>query len=469
MPPPQVTAQADDFQPSEADRQLLLETLADLFDTNDRAVAYLRQARFPSPLIPTWTVAFQFWSSIFAEIERGAMPRPYRRLLIAALRIYGNNVTLNGIARRYRVTLSADRGPALHLIFRIESEAHRIEIEQWLGEQKLDPQSMWSTATTTSYRIDAATEDVVLKTLEARPDLRWRLVPPGAPDHLIRRLFVEGPDGRNFRVSDVPVQYTIDDLVSAAVGHEETTERSAVGILHITPDGEGRSTKPDNTLYAEGIAEGDQLRVGPGSPADTADEAGIAFRTLKVPFHRVLVFGASPVDRPRVRADQETRAIHQAARLGHLEVEPRLAARAADLAEVRRYRPDILHLACHGDGDHLVFEDNQGDSHPVPAATIAAALRNYVSGGGRLRGIVLGVCDGEVIAPAFAGIAGWIVAHRKRLDDACGVVFTRFFYEELRHTTDFREAAYAAADDATREDLSCGPVLSNLIVLPNGA
>ena len=50
---------------------------------------------------------------------------------------------------------------------------------------------------------------------------------------------------------------------------------------------------------------------------------------------RVLVIGSGPALGPRVRADLTTRAIQQAARLGSLKVDVRLAARIGDLAEVR--------------------------------------------------------------------------------------------------------------------------------------
>lgn len=271
-----------DIQITFEDRDLLQDQFASLFDANDRAVAFLRQVRFPTRLIPTWTDAFQFWNTIFVELERGAMPTPFRRLLSAALRLYGSNDTLNGIARAYGIPTAGEAtepGPApdtgqdqqpeesddaaYHLIVRITSEAERAEVEGWLREHGMDPQPMWYTLTAVSYRLNEREISPIHTLLRTRSDLGWTLVPPGDPDHLIRRLWMHGPDGRTFRLSDIPVQSTIGSITSEVLeqypedtpGADRPTVTDRVG-----PDGQGRRMNPDNTLHQEDVGEDDHLR-----------------------------------------------------------------------------------------------------------------------------------------------------------------------------------------------------------------
>ena len=138
-------------------------------------------------------------------------------------------------------------------------------MHDWLAAQGFSPQEMWSTISAVSFRLNQADQNLVRERLVTRPDLGWTLVPPGQPDYLLRQLFVEGPDGRRFRLSDVPVQSTIGSVATEVVDQYPEglpgADRPTV-VDHVGPDGAGRRTNPDNTLHEEGIRENDQLRVG---------------------------------------------------------------------------------------------------------------------------------------------------------------------------------------------------------------
>jgi hypothetical protein len=181
---------------------------------------------------------------------------------------------------------------------------------------------------------------------------------------------------------------------------------------------------------------------------------------------RVLVIGAAPAGTGPIRPDRDAKAIETAAQRGHLDVRYRPAAAATDLKGVLEFRPDVVHLTCHGTGDNLVFEDVQGQEHLAAAADVADVLRRYSHAGRiQLLGLVLASCNSDVIAGHFVGVAAHVVAYRGPLDDLCAQVFTRHLYETLAHIQDVGEAALLAAAEARLTDSTCASMVSDLIVL----
>lgn len=182
---------------------------------------------------------------------------------------------------------------------------------------------------------------------------------------------------------------------------------------------------------------------------------------------RVLVMGASPLGADPIGADRDAKAIITANR-GHLQVELCPAASATDLRRVLDFRPDILHLACHGDADDLIFEDIHGEEHRVAAQDVADTLKLYHDlEGVKLRGLVLASCDSDRIAAMFIGVAERIVAHRSAFGDTCAVAHTRHLYEALELLPDLGEAARIAAQHVLLEDRACADVVTNLVILPD--
>lgn len=183
---------------------------------------------------------------------------------------------------------------------------------------------------------------------------------------------------------------------------------------------------------------------------------------------RVLVIGASPAGSERIRPDREAKAILAARDGGHFKVELCPAASASDLRQVLTFRPDIVHLACHGDGDDLIFEDTDGEEHRVSALHVASTLRLYRELKQiRLRGLVLASCASDGIAEHFADVAEWVVAHRGLLDDDCAVAFADQLYSALKDDGDLGVAARLAAQHVLLTDSGCSGVVTNLIVLPD--
>lgn len=182
---------------------------------------------------------------------------------------------------------------------------------------------------------------------------------------------------------------------------------------------------------------------------------------------RVLVVGAQPHGQQRLRADRELRAVLRAAELGHLEVDFRPAAAVTDLRGLLDHPVDVLHLACHGDGGDLLFEDATGEEQRVPASELARTLTTYREHGRvRLRGLVLGSCHGDQAIAALRGLAAEGVAHTGVLDDDCAVAFAGHLYRELRHASGLVAAAALAARHTVLEDDLCRSLEEGLVVWP---
>lgn len=165
------------------------------------------------------------------------------------------------------------------------------------------------------------------------------------------------------------------------------------------------------------------------------------------PIARVLVVGAAPYGTERVRADRELRAVQRAATRGAITVDYCPAAAVTDLGRVLDVPPDVLHLVCHGEGEHLVFEDTYGAPHRVHAADVARLLDAYAqAAGARLAGLVLASCDSETVAGLFTGVAEVVVAHRGPLDDETAVLYAGELYGLLERVPALDRAARIAAE-----------------------
>jgi len=182
---------------------------------------------------------------------------------------------------------------------------------------------------------------------------------------------------------------------------------------------------------------------------------------------RVLVVGAQPHGQQRLRADRELRAVLDAAELGHLQVDSRPAAAVTDLRRLLDHPADVLHLACHGDGGDLLFEDATGEEQRVSAVELARTLTAYRDHGRvRLRGLVLGSCHGDQAITPLKGLTAEGVAHTGIVDDDCAVAFAGHLYRELRHATGLASAAVLAARHTVLEDDLCQSLEDGLVVWP---
>jgi hypothetical protein len=286
-----------DIPIEEPDREDLLDIMTRIYANDSQAATILNSIGFPRGLRPNFVgmTPANYWNAIFVEFQNGVMHAPYRQLISRSMRIYPANEDLRALAEHYGITRSPSVPKAVpqsqsqpgqmpapepppvppglaaapvpdscHVIVRADTEDIRREAAAALTALGLRPREAWSTPHAVSYLVDSDQPDVVRHGLR-NVAFGWTVVAPGQPDYLLSQLYVEGPDGRQFRLTDAPAQQTNSDVAAEVVdqygaGFADAT-RSTV-IDHVEPDGQGRRLDPDATLHDSGIQDGDRMRVG---------------------------------------------------------------------------------------------------------------------------------------------------------------------------------------------------------------
>lgn len=182
---------------------------------------------------------------------------------------------------------------------------------------------------------------------------------------------------------------------------------------------------------------------------------------------RVLFLGASPLDRARVRVDAEVRRIQErlgrSARGRRVEFLYAPAAMASQLLQLLlEHDPHIVHISGHGecpDGDTdghrgarggdveragIVFEDEEGRSHPVTIDALAGLLARLDRS---LRCVVLETCHSRSEVGVMAPHVDHVIAVAGTVSDAAAIGFAESFYGALCHGTGVRRAFELARAD----------------------
>ncbi len=298
-------------QPTYVEIDLTNEELDDLFTAVSAAFRQdvdahqvLNRIGFPGERIPTFTGRSRdAWNTVFFDFGQGIIDAPYLRVLAAALRVYQRNQVLVALADRHGVdpySRTLRRAPTVapaspddtgseaatapepapaqavadptvqgpsetcHVIISAHSEDDRLHAEAALRATGLDPRTVWSTGTAISFAVASSDDSGVRRILDGVPELGWTVVPRGQPDYLLRNLLVEGPDRRQFRVTDTPAHETFRDIAEEVIiNHYPQQDPNAelpTMIEHVR-DGERRSVNPDTTLHDAGVQDGDQMNV----------------------------------------------------------------------------------------------------------------------------------------------------------------------------------------------------------------
>jgi len=262
--PEQSSDRQSDIRLAPGDRGILLRKLAVLFPDERSARGILVRIQFPHSSIPAYgrSTSLVWWNEILREIDSGIIEAGYRRLLTVSSSFYPGDPDLRELAQLYDIV---DREPvnpseACHVIVRADSEDGR---EVALGELRglgLDPRENWSAATGVSYRVNRRDPAEVRRLLNGAR-LSWVVVPPGQPDYLLHTLYMRGPDGRQFRVTDAPAAQMVASLAADVMEQYPESERGVV-VDQVATDGSSVRLDPDATLHEVGLEDGDQLNVG---------------------------------------------------------------------------------------------------------------------------------------------------------------------------------------------------------------
>jgi len=150
---------------------------------------------------------------------------------------------------------------------------------------------------------------------------------------------------------------------------------------------------------------------------------------------RVLFLAASPIDVPRVDADQEFARIRDAlAHHPNLTIEVRSALTFARLRKaLQEFSPHVLHITSHGTPGQLYFHrDDGGDYQAVPTTTFARLLRALAKD---LQLVVLNACHSLEIAEALVAedppITPWAIGMKTAIVDDDAIVFSNALYDSL--------------------------------------
>jgi hypothetical protein len=260
-----------DIRFSQTDQQDLQQELADIFNNQQAVQSILRPMAFPQERIPALAdySAVDVWGEIILENDLGAIRVGNYQLLIAALRIYPDNPVFSRLAQTYltawpdAMTVAADTSNC-RIIIRASTNKDRKRVESELHRLGLDPVEQWSTAHAVSFRV-ASHQPGQVRAQMAQTDFGRTVVAPGLRDYLLHSVYVEGPDGRQFRITDAPAQQTVANVAVEVLDQwygPFSDATSCIRVYHVGPNGHQHFLNPNTSLEEAGVSDGDQIRVG---------------------------------------------------------------------------------------------------------------------------------------------------------------------------------------------------------------
>jgi hypothetical protein len=189
------------------------------------------------------------------------------------------------------------------------------------------------------------------------------------------------------------------------------------------------------------------------SGIDNAFDLGRAIRDSvgARPRRKILMLAASPLDRARLRPEEEHREIQNSVRmLGSTKVELefviKAAARTRDiLTAVLGSDAEVVHFSGHGEVNGLVFETDDGLQRRVEGAPLAEHLKTI---GKSLKCVVLNACFSDRLANTLAPWVEVMVGCRAEIDDNAAITFARAFYAAMAAGN-----SYAACYDIAVNDV----------------
>jgi len=171
---------------------------------------------------------------------------------------------------------------------------------------------------------------------------------------------------------------------------------------------------------------------------------------------KILFLSADPIDTPKLRVDQEIRAIDQALRQAdfrdRFEIEQHWAVRVADLQScLLRHKPHIVHFSGHGSKScEIVLEDALGNSQPVPVRALNKLFSVLKD---NIRCVVLNACYSERQANAIARHIDCVIGMSSTIGDLAAINFAMAFYQALGFGRDVGTAFELGCMQIDLEDL----------------
>lgn len=471
MPPHAAGGKPRDLRLTKEERVQLPGAMAELLPTEHATLDFLeRQMEIPAASIPGfrhggsppgYELPEQYWRRLLQEFDAGRIiEMPFRRLFTAVTVTKTRGDRVHGIFRRFlesdpeasRTAVPQVNG--CHAIVLTTDYQVRAAVRDWLEEVGLAPLEVWANHDMTSFEVISSEPREVANQIRSRyPQLLVKVIPPGEPDTTLEWLEVRDGGNLELHVPDVPIQLSFEELGGSAArfhpaGASTRTEPSgranqAEFAHHIGP-GIYQHVPVKDTLLESKVSDGDQVTIN-----------SVRFEEIRVVF-----VGASPLWNGQehlgeARFKQELSEIKHMARLRHIRLVGEFQhATRADLADIVALKPDIMHVACHGKGGELYWEDDDGDLDALRAGWLAESILERARR--TMSGILLSACEGESIGPPFTVAARDVIAHPRLLPDNLAAQFTAQFYHELSRMPVLRTAAKRAAKSLS----------SNVLIFP---
>lgn len=149
---------------------------------------------------------------------------------------------------------------------------------------------------------------------------------------------------------------------------------------------------------------------------------------------RILFVLSCPRTQERLATEEEIRQIRaeldSATHRERFSHEVILAATYTDLRKaLRKHRPHILHIACHGTPEEeLILDDGRQGEERIDAETFIDLLDVLKED---LRLVVLNACHSAAITHRLAALVNLVVGMRGAVGDSSAVAFAQVFYESL--------------------------------------
>jgi len=107
--------------------------------------------------------------------------------------------------------------PTCHVLVRAETEDARERARRILTEAGQDPSEVWSTPHAVSFRVSALDPGLLRRRLEPTALDSWTVLPADRAGYLLHLLHVQGPDGRQWRITDAPAAQPVGDIAAEIV------------------------------------------------------------------------------------------------------------------------------------------------------------------------------------------------------------------------------------------------------------
>lgn len=148
----------------------------------------------------------------------------------------------------------------------------------------------------------------------------------------------------------------------------------------------------------------------------------------------ILFLAADPTNESRLRLGEEMREMQENLQLGKFrelfKVEIRPSLRPKDLTRaLLNLNPKIVHFSGHGTKEgELLFEDESGESLPVPAPILSNIFQEFAS---HIQCVILNACYTDKQARAIGRSIKYVIGTNQAIEDKAAIAFSVGFYQGL--------------------------------------